>query len=329
VEKKMDGFDRIYDLHRILKGRKTALPLNEILAKMECSRATFNRTKRHMSDFLGAPIEYRRELGGYFYNDSQQNAYELPGIWLKEAELHALLLMQVLINSLGAGILSSELYPIEQRIEKLLSKNAINPSRLHERIRLLGIATREVKEDIFLAISNALIHKNSLTIHYENIGNNGLSERVVSPQRLLHYRHNWYLDCWCHTRNNFRTFSVDAIKSCSPASKKFKNIDSKELDVHVLGSYGLYSAENLETACIHFYPPYAKRIAKETWHPEQKGKFLKNGTYELQIPYNASNPSELISDVIKAGDKAKVIKPEALVKKTKATLLASLAHYEP
>jgi proteasome accessory factor C len=63
----MDGFDRIYDLHKILSGRKTPIPLAEILSQMECSRATFNRVKRHMTDYLGAPIAYNRDLGGYYY----------------------------------------------------------------------------------------------------------------------------------------------------------------------------------------------------------------------------------------------------------------------
>ena len=26
-------------------------------------------------------------------------------------------------------------------------------------------------------------------------------QRVVSPQRLVHYRDNWYLDAWCHYKD--------------------------------------------------------------------------------------------------------------------------------
>jgi predicted DNA-binding transcriptional regulator YafY len=37
------------------------------------------------------------------------------------------------------------------------------------------------------------------------------TEREVSPQRLVHYRDNWYLDAWCHLREDVRSFSIDAI----------------------------------------------------------------------------------------------------------------------
>jgi len=40
-------------------------------------------------------------------------------------------------------------------------------------------------------------------------------EREVSLQRLVHLRDNWYLDAWCHLRNDVRSFSIDAIQRVS------------------------------------------------------------------------------------------------------------------
>ena len=57
----MDGFDRIYDLHQLLRNARRPLTIEQACRRMECSPATFKRVKKHMTDFLGAPIEYDRE----------------------------------------------------------------------------------------------------------------------------------------------------------------------------------------------------------------------------------------------------------------------------
>jgi len=323
----MDGFDRIYDLHRLLKGRKVAMPLIDILAQMECSRATFNRIKRHMTDYLGAPIEYSREQGGYLYREGRDQGYELPGLWLKEAELHALLLIQTLIKSLGAGILSKELYPIEQRITVLLGKNAIDPGRLQHRIRILGVATREVSPGLFQQVSEALLRKQCLSLQYFARSTVSVTMRVVSPQRIIHYRNNWYVDAWCHKRRDFRTFALECIRGCSPATDSYKEISVAMLDAHFQGSYGLFSAKNIETAKLLVYPPMADRVASEQWHPQQQGRYLENGVYELAFPFNREQTQELVADILKRGEHIRVFSPLSLVAEVKQTLQASLAMY--
>ena len=40
----MDKFDRIFQLHAILSSRRTPIPLEELMAKLECSKSTVLRT---------------------------------------------------------------------------------------------------------------------------------------------------------------------------------------------------------------------------------------------------------------------------------------------
>ncbi len=51
-------------------------------------------------------------------------------------------------------------------------------------------------------------------------------------------------------------------------------------------------------------------MADEQWHPQQEGKFLPDGSYELRIPY--ANETELVMDILKHGAAVEVIAPEAL-----------------
>jgi hypothetical protein len=36
----MDKFDRIYQLHSLLDGRKTPVPIEDLMLRLECSEAT-------------------------------------------------------------------------------------------------------------------------------------------------------------------------------------------------------------------------------------------------------------------------------------------------
>ena len=61
----MDKFDRIFQLHTILSGRRTPIPLEDLTARMECSKPTLHRTIAMMRTYLNAPIQSTME--GYRY----------------------------------------------------------------------------------------------------------------------------------------------------------------------------------------------------------------------------------------------------------------------
>src|SRR3990167_3358512 len=108
---------KIYQLHGLLRGRRTVASLALIMEHLECSRATAGRVIREMRDYLQAPIDYDREYKGYRYGNAR---YELPGLWFSTEEILALLSMQKLLAEVGAGLLDAQLNPLRQRIEKLL-----------------------------------------------------------------------------------------------------------------------------------------------------------------------------------------------------------------
>ena len=325
----MDGFDRIYDLHRILKGRKRAISAQSIMQQMECSRATFNRIKRHMVDFLGAPIEYDREQGGYRYSEGADGGFELPGIWFNEQELHSLLLMQQLLDNLGVGLLKSEIYPIRQRIEKLINKGAIDPATLQNKVRFVGVAIRDIEARQFQPVADAIVKSQSLTITYTTRDEGRVSEREISPQRLINYQNNWYVDAWCHMRKHFRTFAVDCISNISRSKVPFRAIDEYEMDRYFQAGYGIYAGSDIACATIRFAPEVARRIAKETWHPKQRGQLTEDGYYELTLPFNVQQPYELIMDVVKFGAKAEIVSPAELRQQLLAWLTQTAAVYQP
>ncbi len=70
-------------------------------------------------------------------------------------------------------------------------------------------------------------------------------EREISPQRLVHYRDNWYLDAWCHLRNDLRSFAVDAIRRAEILEQPAKNVSEKTLDDVLGAGYGIFSGQRV------------------------------------------------------------------------------------
>ncbi|WNO10210.1 WYL domain-containing protein [Teredinibacter sp. KSP-S5-2] len=324
----MDGFDRIYDLHRILKNRKTAISTQDILQEMECSRATFNRIKRHMTDFLGAPIAYSREQGGYYYQEDKDSGFELPGLWFNEKELFSLLLIQQLLNNLGTGFLKKEFSPITEKITKLLKSNQIDHSKIKERVRFLGVAMRDVEPGIFTKIVDATLNGTSIEIVYMSRDQGEQSERVISPQRIINYRNNWYLDAWCHKRESYRTFALDCIIGAHETTARYQEVDQQALDQYYQASYGIYAGNNVELAKVRFSKDVAYSVSREIWHPEQRGEFLEDGRYLLTLPVNIGQPHEFIQDVIRYFAHAEIVAPPILREKLHQAITETLALYQ-
>lgn len=306
--------ERIYIIDQMLTERRV-VTIAQLLDRLEISLATLKRDLAVMRDRMQAPIIFDKELGGYRYeNNGQAPQFELPGLWFSAEEIHALLTMHHLLSNLDTGgLLGSHIKPLLSRLTALLS-SADNPAdEIQKRVRIEMMNVRHVRLDHFEAIGSALLRRKRLHIEYYARGSNQTSQREISPQRLINYRGNWYLDAWCHLRNDLRSFAVDSIRRVELMEKKAKDVASKQLDI-VLGSgYGIFSGKNVQWATLLFSPEVARWVSNEFWHPKQQGLLLENGSYELKIPY--SHDTELLMDILKYGSGVKVTAPLKLVER--------------
>ena len=78
------------------------------------------------------------------------------------------------------------------------------------------------------------------------------TRRTVSPQRITHYRDNWYLDAWDHERDGLRSFAVDRISSARLLDDAARDLPESELNQHLASSYGIFSGEPKGWATIVF-----------------------------------------------------------------------------
>lgn len=320
----MESMERIVKLHRLLKGRRRGITREQLQKELNISRATLTRLIATCRDRIQMPIEFNRERDGYVYAEAQRDNFELPGMWFSAAELRALMVSHHLLSEIEPGVLKDVLQPLQQRIEGLLEHRHAGSREIWQRVRILPMANRVARLEDFQRVSDALVSRKQLRTLYSARGNGEINERWISPQRLVYYRDNWYLDAWCHLRKALRTFSLDRL-SVLEAGAQAKDIPDNKLDAHVNKTYGIFAGAAKATAVIHFSPDAARWVADEEWHPAQQSRHLDDGRWELSLPYG--DPTELIRDILRFGPDAEVVAPPALRDAVKERLSQALGRY--
>lgn len=320
----MSNNERIYRIDQLLNDRRV-VSFQELLDRLEVSPATLKRDLAYMRDRLNAPIVYDKELNGYRFEANTEN-YSLPGLWFSADEIYALLTMQHLLSNLDSdGLLSKHIKPLQSRLLAMLDDAGNSLEEIQKRVKIEKMGSRAFDLEHFQEIGSALIKRKRLIINYQSRSKDENTTREISPQRLIYYRDNWYLDAWCHEKNGLRSFSVDAIRDIELLECAAIDVDELELNAELGSGYGIFAGKNIKWAKLKFTPDRARWIAHEQWHPEQKGKFLKDGTYEIELPY--SDPREILMEILKYGADVMVLEPEELIEEIQGVLKKNLANY--
>ena len=322
----MDRYERINLLHRTLRNARYPVSLAHLIDTLDCSRATVYRDVAFLRDFLGAPVEISEEPPGFRYASDDAQRFELPGLWLSPDELHALLAAQQLLAKSGPGdFLADALEPLRARIDGLLAEQAGGKRWPVERIRVVTSGTRAIDQAAFRLAAGAVLQRRRLTFRYRARSTGATTQRTVSPQRLTHYRNNWYLDAFDHERDALRSFSLDRLDAVRPLDAPTIDVAEADLDQHLSSSYGIFAGPPKAWATILFSTAAAPWAAEERWHSQQQGHLRPDGSYELRLPY--SNSRELLMDVLRYGPDATITEPASLRSEAQIQLRLALGNY--
>jgi predicted DNA-binding transcriptional regulator YafY len=312
--------ERMFEIERLLKSRR-ATPLEVFIENTSVSRATIIRDLTYMKDRLRAPIVWDRELHGYRLD----GPFSLPAVYLSEAEIHALLVLHQLVSRIQPSFLDEHLEPLRKLLHKLMAPGSADVADLERRIRILQIASRPVSSHHFQTVCRGLLGRTRIRIKYYSRARDQETDRVVSPQRLVHYRDNWYMDAWCHSRNGLRSFALDAILEAVTVEEAALQLPDEQLDRDLGAGYGIFSGEHVRTAVLRFTPEMARWVSREKWHRLQEGSFGADGSYTLKFPYSAER--EVVMDIMRFGPEVEVLGPPELRESVSATLRKALSAY--
>lgn len=234
--------------------------------------------------------------------------------------------MHQMLSELEPGLLTPHVAPLLSRLETIVAGDGTQFEDISKKIRLARTGARRKNPEHFGVVTRAILEHRQIHIRHFNRPRNEYSERKLSPQRMVFYRSNWYLECWCHSRNALRRFSLDAIVSVEMLNSSAKKISTKQMENAFAGSYGIYGGKPKYVAVLRFSIHASRWVSNEEWHPNQVGEFDTNGCYILKIPY--ADPTELIMDILRQGHHVEVLEPPELRNEIKNEAALVMAAYK-
>lgn len=306
----MNRTERFYLIDQMLSERKVVSRL-DLIDQLGVSWATLKRDLAYLKDRFNAPIIFDRDAGGYRFDAPGIGPkYELPGLWFNADEAYALLAMHQMLSELEPGLLTPHVAPLLSRLESIVGGDGSKFVDVSKKIRLARTGARRKNPEHFGVITKAILERKKIHIRHFNRPRNEYTERELSPLRMVFYRSNWYLECWCHSRKALRRFSLDAIDCVKILGSVAKSVSAKEIEEAFGGSYGIYGGKPTLLAVLRFSIHASRWVSNEEWHPDQIGEFDTDGHFILKVPY--ADPTELIMDILRQGQHVEVLEPAEL-----------------
>ena len=323
----MDRTERFYKIELMIRSRGR-VSFEALRGELEVSRATLKRDLQYLRERLDAPIVYERADNAYrFAGDARAPAHQLPGLWFSDKEIHALLTMHQLIQGLEAeGVLGRHLQPLLDKLHGMLGANDVAARELMQRVHIVAAARRPVATQHFEVVGSALLERRRIELRYYTRARGSESLRVVSPQRLTHYRNTWYLDAWCHRSDALRRFALDAVREATALPQRAKEVALRTVRAELDSGYGAFSGRRLQWAVLRFSAEAARWVAAEQWHPRQRLRWQGDGSLQLSLPY--ADATELSMDILRHGDQVRVLEPADLAALVAARLRRAAHQYD-
>ena len=217
----MDRTERFYKIDQMLQRAQGCR--SAAAGALGVSRAQLKRDLAYMRERLTPPSSTTATPTATASASRPRGPrYGLPGLWFSADEIHALLTMQHLLENLQPGLLTPHVKPLLRALAAILGSADHSQEEVARRVRVLHQARASSAGQFRGGGGTATLKRRRLKIRHYNRLEDRETERVISPQRLVHYRDNWYVDAWCHLRNDLRSFAVDAIAppSCWTSARR-------------------------------------------------------------------------------------------------------------
>ena len=91
-------------------------------------------------------------------------------------------------------------------------------------------------------------------------------------------------------------------------------------------SFGIFAGRPQQEAVLVFTRESARWVAEERWHPDQQGRWLADGSFELRLPY--ADQRELVMEILRHGPEVRVMAPPELQRAVRERMALALDQYE-
>jgi predicted DNA-binding transcriptional regulator YafY len=306
------AYERYLWFHGRLQAKKYPT-IGELAGKFEISRRQAAREIEFMRLFLGAPIEYSSDHGGYFY--ASEN-FKFPNLWVSEEEIVSLVVARRLAAALPDRGLKKK---FDVFLRKVSGDMDLDLLRLEEKVSLKNVRYTRVEPAIFSAVLSALVRERQLAITYVSGYSMAETQRTVDPLHLLVYMGNWHLIAWCHQRRAVRDFLLSRVRRAAMLADPVAGpVRPEEIRERIEERYGIFFAGPATRVVLRFSPAGARRIRDQVWFSGQESETSGDGSLVLKFP--VADFREVIRDILPFAAEVEVLEPAELRRLIAATI---------
>lgn len=299
--------ERIMTIDRSI--RNGEYPNADRLAKsLEVSRRVIFNDRDFMINRLGAPIEYDRARGGWFYAD---RTWVLPGMVITEGELLAFFLsVEISKRYLGSSLESALLSAVEKISTGVKGPVSIDLETLRSHFSFSGPTLISINEKVLLDIHRAIVNNQKIWMRYFTASRGEITERNIYPYHLYNIHGDWYLVAFDEMRSEYRNFLVSRVEEWKVLPEKFLHDANFSIADWMGSAFLAERGDELIDVAIKFDPVTARYIRERKWHASQTIEEQSDGSLILHI--QTSGLGELKRWVMQYGSGAEVLSPESL-----------------
>lgn len=212
-----------------------------------------------------------------------------------------------------------ELFNTARVINQTLVKSAANIEYID-----FDRSSIHLKDEIMGKLLTAIVDRSKIKFDHQNFWQNEPKKIGLYPHLLKQYQNRWYV-FGCFPNGDFRSFGLERITNLEVLSETFKPKMKHPKDAFndIVGL--VYSISDLEDVILSYRADQGKYIKTQPIHSSQKVLIEDENEFRIQLRVRPNY--ELQEQILKQGERVKVIEPEWLKEEIKERLREALNQY--
>ena len=280
-----------------------------ISEKLEVSKRVIYQDKAFMTARLGAPIEFDRQHGGWYYTNP---IWALPSMFVTEGELMAFFLsLEVAQRYLGTDFETPLRAAIARLTANLGNQVQISLEQLRENYTFAAPAAPNVNVQLLTEMNRAIQEQLQVRMRYYTASRDEWGERIVNPHHLYNMRGDWYLFAYDQNRQEMRSFHLGRVDWWQILEEGFERNPKFSPQDWMKKAFQMERGGEPENIVIRFDAYQAPWIRERRWHESQQPlEEIPEGGVILR--FCTAGLGEVQRWVLQFGHHAEVLAPESL-----------------
>lgn len=255
---------------------------------------TFQRDLNTLRNMCFIEVKYNRMQNGYYIDEESRPDFDN---WLHIFEL----------------------FNTARVINDTLVKSAANIDYID-----FDRSSLHLKDDVLGKMIKAVVDRNKISFDHQNFWQSSTKRINLYPHLLKQYQNRWYV-FGCYPNGEFRSFGLERISKLSVSTETFKPKMKQPKDAfnEIVGL--VYSISDVENVILTYTAEQGKYIKTQPIHSSQK--ILVDDENEFRIQLRVRPNYELQEQILRQGERVKVLEPEWLKEEIKDRLKEALDQY--